>query len=332
MVIIGGGLAAWMAAAFLARRLEALGPAITVVDDTDDGSESENAIGPGVHAFHAAIGLDTAAFRREAAAVPHLGTRHDGWFWPCGAFGADLDGIAFHHHWLRLLSLGGSPDLDRFSLEAMAAREGVFGGVPGRPLTFGFTFDADTHRALLQRVALEAGVTRGVSGPADLVIDCSRTDAPGIWHGQTVALGGAASILPRLDQVIFTLERLVALWPRPDIAPAAVAHFNADMAAAHQEVRDITAARQVLSGRSDAASDSLAQRIALFEATGEIVAAPPGPVRLADWQAVFLGLGLRPRALHPAVELVPEDDFKRRMARLRTHIQDTVNSLPAFGG
>lgn len=321
-----------MVAVFLARRLEALGVAITVAEAAGDRGEGEKIVGPSIHGFHVAIGLDAAVFKREADAVPHLGTRHDGWFWPCGTFGADLDGIAFHHHWLRLGTLGGSPDLDRFSLEAMAAREGLFGGGPGRPLTFGFTFDAVKYRMLLQSIALDAGVKRGEVGQADLVIDCSRTDEPGVWLDRTVVLGAStAGVLPRLDQVIFALDRLVALWPRPDIAPAALARFNADMAAAHQEVRDITVARQVLSGGNDAVSDSLAQRIALFEATGEIVAVP-GPVRLADWQAVFLGLGLRPRAIHPAVALVPEDDFKRRMARLRTHIQDTVNGLPAFGG
>ena len=76
-------------------------------------------------------------------------------------------------------------------------------------------------------------------------------------------------------------------------------------------------------------SDSLAARIELFKATGDIQSAP-GLVRVSDWLALFVGMGLRPRAVHPAVELIPEDDLKRRLARLRTHIQDTVNALPSL--
>ena len=330
VAITGDGLVTWMAAAFLARRLEALGPTIVVAGG--EGDSGDGRVGPAVHGFNAAIGLETVAFVRETGAAPYLGTQHDGWFRPCGGFGADLDGIPFHHYWLRLLSLGGSPDLGRFSLEATAARDGRFGGAPGRPLTYGFRFDAGKYRAVLQRLAMEAGVKRGAAGEADLVIDCDRVfESDDAWTGRIVALGASAAepLVPSLDRTIHVLERLVALWPRPAIAPAVVARFNADMAGVCREARDITAAWRVLSGEGEAMSDSLAARIELFKATGDIQSAP-GLVRVSDWLALFVGMGLRPRAVHPAVELVPEDDLKRRMARLRTHIQDTVNALPSL--
>ncbi len=330
VAIAGGGLKAWMAAAWLARRLEGLRPAIAVIgDDIVDG---EGVCGPAVHRFNAAIGLDTARFVSETGAVPYLGLQQDGWFWPCGGFGVDLDGIAFHHHWLRLLTLGGHPDPGRFSLEATAARDGRFGGAPGRPLTYGFRFDAARYRTLLQQVAMEAGVKHGPAGEADLTIDCRGALADGdAWTGRTLSLGAVESPLPTLDQTIHALERLVALWPRADIVPTAVACFNADMAIVQGEVRDITAAHRALSGHDQAMSDSLAARLDLFQATGEILSAP-GPVRASDWLALFVGLGLRPRAWHPVADLLPEDELKRRLAKVRTHIQDTVNALPIFGG
>ncbi len=336
ITIVGGGLVAWMAAACLARQLEALGVTITVAGDSVE-VKGNNIAGPALHGFNAAIGLDAAAFVRETDAVPHLGAHQDGWFLPCGGFGADLDGIAFHHHWLRLLTLGGSPDLGRFSLEATAARDGKFGGSPGRPLTYGFRFDAGKYRALLRRLAMDVGVKHDTGGgnghDADLVIDGdSLGDVFPQWSGRTVVLGASSAaepLLPPPDLTIFALERLVALWPRPDIAPAAVARFNAGMAVVHREVRDFAVAHSVLSGHATAAPDSVAARIDLFRATGEIESAP-GPVRPSDWLALFIGLGLRPRAVHPAAERVSEDDLKRRLAKVRTHIQDTVNALPSF--
>jgi len=331
VAVLGDGLVAWMAAAWLAWRLEGLRPAITIAGG--DITDGEGVCGPALHSFNAAIGLDTASFVRETGAVPYLGTQQDGWFWPCGGFGADLDGIAFHHHWLRLLTLGGHPDLGRFSLEATAARDGKFGGAPGRPLTYGFRFDAGRYRMLLQRLAQDAGVRRGAAGEADLTIDCrAAVEDVDAWTGRMVTLGTmAGALLPPLDRILYALERLVALWPRSGISPVAVARFNADMAAADRALRDITLAHDRLSGRGQTVSSGLAARLDLFQATGEIEGAP-GPVRVSDWLAVFVGLGIRPRAWHPVADLLPEDALKRRLAKVRTHIQDTVNALPAIGG
>jgi tryptophan halogenase len=131
-----------------------------------------------------------------------------------------------------------------------------------------------------------------------------------------------------LDLTLLALERLTALWPRHEIAPAAVRRFNADMAATFREVRDFTVAHDVLPGRQTDMPDSLRERIDLFMATGHIDAPGMGPVRLADWLALFLGMGLRPRAWHPAADLLPEDELKRRLAKVRTSIQDAVNVLP----
>ena len=384
VTIAGGDVNAWMAAAYLAHRLEALDVAICVAGEDAPPDESEGMGSPALPGFNAALGIDMASFVRETGAVPYLGMRYDGWgvrpwFRPCGGFGADLDGIAFHHHWLRLLDLGGSDDLGRFSPEALAAREGLFGGAPGRPLSFGFAFDAAKYRALLQNVALAAGVRRAaVADDADLVIDCGGAAGEGdvedwspwlaghgaaqaeassplfasvrpaagaalrpgcrrdMWRGRTVALGRAACmaepLVVPLDLTIQALERLTALWPRQAIVPAAVERFNAGMAAMHRDVRDFTIAHYVLSGRQTDMPDSLADRLEVFRACGDIDAPHIGPVRQADWLALFTGFGLRPRFVHPAAERMPEDELKRRLARVRTQIQDAVNALPEFAG
>ena len=44
---------------------------------------------------------------------------------------------------------------------------------------------------------------------------------------------------------------------------------------------------------------------------------------------MLLGQGLTPRDYNPVADAISEDELKLRLARLRTHIQDRVNGLPA---
>ncbi len=117
VVIIGGGYAAWTAAALFAR----MKVRVTVVAGDDPGLP-EACVRPAAGRFLADLGADIPA-------VSGLGTSFDGWgpgrsyFQPFGPFGDDMDGIGFHHYWLRLLAGGGHPDFGRYSPETLVARE-----------------------------------------------------------------------------------------------------------------------------------------------------------------------------------------------------------------
>ena len=132
IAIFGGGVAGWCAAVALARRL---GPrcAIQVVEPPGAAAHDPLAISalPTAAAFHALLGADEDALMRATQATFKLGQLCRGWsggesayFEPFGAFGAPLNGAAFHHAVRRLQAMGRPAELEAYSLGAVAARLG----------------------------------------------------------------------------------------------------------------------------------------------------------------------------------------------------------------
>jgi tryptophan halogenase len=84
---------------------------------------------------------------------------------PFGLFGADIEGIPFHQFYLKYRALGRAPDIERFSLTAVAARQGRFGAAQGTGFPFNhwawaYHFDANLVARLLREYAGNLGVER----------------------------------------------------------------------------------------------------------------------------------------------------------------------------
>ena len=174
IVIVGGGTAGWMAAAALAQAFEGAGKTVTLVE-----SEAIGVIGvgeatiPEILKFNARLGIDEADFLRETKATFKLGIEFDGWrregeryFHPFGVFGLDMEGIAFHHFWLKASAEGESEPLETYSMAWQAARRGRFvhpQGGPQSPLSslgYAYHFDAALYAGFLRRLAEGLGVVR----------------------------------------------------------------------------------------------------------------------------------------------------------------------------
>jgi tryptophan halogenase len=223
IVIVGGGIAGWMAAAVLKRMLPG-DCEIRLIDGSADDTESADAaIGtlPHLRTLHAMLDIDEADLMRKTRATFRLGTLFRNWsgldrsyFHPLGEIGANLEGVAFRHHWLRLRECGDAIDPFDFSLCAVAARAGKF----TRPATnrrsvlstldYGYHFDGRLYADYLRRIAVERGVVRtqaaiagverqggdgsvtaivledGERVTGDLFLDC--TGASAILSGQTL--------------------------------------------------------------------------------------------------------------------------------------------------
>jgi tryptophan halogenase len=173
IVIAGGGIAGWMAAAVLKRMLRGDCEIRLVDTDAGDAEPFDTAIGtlPELRALHAMLGIDEADLMRKTHATFRLGTLFKDWsglgrsyFHPLGEIGANLEAIAFRHHWLRLRQRGDAIDLFDFSLCAVAARAGKF----TRPaadrrsilstLDYGYHLDGRLYADYLRRYALGRGV------------------------------------------------------------------------------------------------------------------------------------------------------------------------------
>ena len=138
IVVAGGGLAAWLAAAALGRVLDPDAYPITVVGtaDADDRLEPFGAADarlPWPERQHAALDLDDDAVVSSCAGAFSFGLALDGWnrpdgtyFHPFSQMGAALGPVSFYHILLRLRQAGEPLRLTNFSLAALAAQAGRF--------------------------------------------------------------------------------------------------------------------------------------------------------------------------------------------------------------
>ncbi len=177
IVVVGGGTAGWMSAAYLARRLAHLGIAITVVDSSSIGTVGVGeATVPAIRDFLATVELGEVDVLRETEGTLKLGIRFDGWtrpgerfFHPFGLYGVPARGVAFHHYWLKLRAAGDPTLLGAYCLATQLAEQGLFLPPPDRPANelgvydFALHFDASKFADLLRRLSLANGV-RHVDG------------------------------------------------------------------------------------------------------------------------------------------------------------------------
>ncbi|MFV3077761.1 tryptophan halogenase family protein [Niveispirillum fermenti] len=211
VLIVGGGTAGWMTAAALAHKLAGTGVSIRLVESAEIGTVGVGeATVPHIRHFNASLGFDEADFMSRTEATFKLGIEFCDWgcigdryIHPFGAFGQDIGGVPFHHHWVRARRAGlVPPGLDSMSLPVQAARAGRFGHPSPDPASlystysYAYQFDAGLYAAYLSAFAQARGVVRtegkvagvrlrpdgfvnhvvmadGQEIAADLFIDCS---------------------------------------------------------------------------------------------------------------------------------------------------------------
>ena len=172
VVIVGGGTAGWMAAATLANTLRDDGARITLIDSSEiDSVGVGEATLPTIRGFNHSLGIDELDFIRKTKATFKLGIQFENWresghryFHPFSGYGASLNGVDFHHYWLKAQQAGLSYPLSDFCLATAMAEQHKFAQPPGSdgsPLTdfaYAFHFDAALYAAYLRDYALSAGV------------------------------------------------------------------------------------------------------------------------------------------------------------------------------
>ncbi|MGU3316954.1 tryptophan halogenase family protein [Sphingomonas sp. M6A6_1c] len=167
VVIVGGGTAGWMAAAVLSRNISRERLAVTVVQSSEIGTVGVGeATIPPILQMNAQLGLDEDVLIRATQGTYKLGIEFRDWgqlgdryFHPFGSFGADLAGVPFHQHWLRLRE---GPLAD-YSLPTQAAYAGRFARPSDDPrsvlskMSYALHFDAALYADLLRTLALAQG-------------------------------------------------------------------------------------------------------------------------------------------------------------------------------
>ena len=195
VAILGGGVAGWMTAAALARVLPA-DRAIRVVETAGSAPRGTLSTLPALRSFHGLLGLDEPALMRVARGTFKLGSRYSGWsegdhVEGFSDAGASLDGVAFHHHWLRARERGDVGRYEDYSLAAVAGRLGRFAPPSEDPrsvlstLSYGLHLDAAGYVMALRSTADRVEARAGEIAEVVLTPD-GRIDAVVLADGERI--------------------------------------------------------------------------------------------------------------------------------------------------
>jgi tryptophan 7-halogenase len=174
ILIVGGGAAAWLAAATLARLLKPGFCTIGVVCPVRHAEQPfSEVVLPSFHRLNALLGIDEQDLLRRTDATFRLGARFSDWgrlgaryFHTSGPIGAKLDGVPFHQHWLRLREADLCAGIEDYSIATVAAKRGRFappvadGGSVLSLYSYGYHFDAVPLADTLRQYACAHGVAR----------------------------------------------------------------------------------------------------------------------------------------------------------------------------
>jgi tryptophan halogenase len=196
VAIVGGGVAGWMTACALSRVLPA-DCAIRVIETAAAAPRGALSTQPALRAFHNLLGLAEPALMRAARGTFKLGSRFSGWAAAdhvegFSDTGANLDGVTFHHHWLRARQHGEAGRYEDYNLAAVAGRLGRFAPPSEDPrsvlstLSYGLHLDAADYVAALRAAA--GRVDRLVGEIAEVTPDTDGgVDAVRLASGERIA-------------------------------------------------------------------------------------------------------------------------------------------------
>lgn len=174
VVIVGGGTAGWMAAAALVRVTKGAYQIELVESDEIGIIGVGEATIPHIGKFNAMLGIDEDDFLRTTKGTFKLGIEFVNWgaigeryVHGFGKMGPDLDGLPFHHFWLRMALQGRAKDLGTYSINTLAPLESKFlraqpdmAGSPLADIYYAFHFDASLYARYLSALAQGWGVKR----------------------------------------------------------------------------------------------------------------------------------------------------------------------------
>jgi tryptophan halogenase len=164
------------------------------------------------------------------------------------------------------------------------------------------------------------------------------------WDKNVVALGHASGFLEPLAaaELHLTTNALFSLldhFPDKQFDPANIASYNATIGAEFESIRDFIILHYSLSRRDDspfwqqcakvALPGALAQRIAMYRATGRVIHQSPELFSDLDWFWIFEGAGVIPGDYDPLVDAVDFEQVKRLMAAFAQKVATDTAAAPS---
>lgn len=185
ILILGGGTAGWMTAAFLARWINRFGLEVVLAESEQIGTIGVGeATVPGIHQFLRDLEINEAEFIKATHATFKLGIEFDGWsapgqrfFHPFAGYGVQIEERAFHQTWWAAQQQGYGEPLDAFCLCTQLARRGKFAQPSFDEASrlawynYAYHFDASLFARFLRVFAENLGVRRVEGKLARVTLD-----------------------------------------------------------------------------------------------------------------------------------------------------------------
>jgi tryptophan halogenase len=163
------------------------------------------------------------------------------------------------------------------------------------------------------------------------------------WEKNCLAIGLASGFLEPLEStsihlVQVSISKLLTMFPRDGFSDILIKRYNAEMEYEYDNIKDFLIAHYKITEREDTAfwryvknmsiPDSLAEKLEVFKTRGEVMARQSELFKETSWFAVLVGQGLMPEGYHPIADSISEDDLRLRLTKIRTGVQNRVNSMP----
>jgi tryptophan halogenase len=183
IIILGGGVTGWVAAASIAQAMLHPDMQIFVLENPDDREHGALASMPIGRTFNLELGINEQDLMRDTGASFSLGTRFRDWtsagrnyFQPLGAHGASIEFVHFHNYAAKARQAGDTTPFNNYALCAAAAIQGKFLYPSSDPasilstLMFAHHFDAGQYADFMRRHAEANGVKRLAGRPTDVTL------------------------------------------------------------------------------------------------------------------------------------------------------------------
>ena len=163
------------------------------------------------------------------------------------------------------------------------------------------------------------------------------------WSRNCVALGLASGFMEPLESTSIHLvqagiARLLEMMPTRRFAAADIRRYNRLMIAEYESIRDFIILHFHLTERDDtpywdhlrtmAVPETLAERMAIYRATGRVFREADDLFSKTSWLAVMHGQGLQAEGHDPLADAMPRDMAAARLARIATVTRSALGHMP----
>ena len=163
------------------------------------------------------------------------------------------------------------------------------------------------------------------------------------WDKNVVAIGLSAGFMEPLESqsihlIQVGISRLLAMFPDREFRQPDIDRYNRVMTFEYEKIRDFLILHYKATTRNDTpywdyvrempVPDYLAEKMAVFESYGRIFRENEELFNDTSWFAVMVGQGVVPKGYDPMVDVMSDDELRRRMAEIRSVIAKSAEVMP----